>query len=161
RFFLQRPDEETVPVLWPVPLSLNMAHDAAVFDKAADDLPAAKADIIQLNTGQSGFYRVAYDTELTARLAAAVAANKLIALDRLGLLRDSFEAAKAGFGDTESALALLASYRHETNAATWSAIVGAIADVRRVMGDEELREAMKPFTRKLSARELARLGWEE
>jgi hypothetical protein len=92
------------------------------------------------------------------KLAQDVRDNKLAPLDRLGILSDAFEAAKAGYGDTVSALTLLEAYQHEANDAVWDVMASNFGSIRLVMDDDQLREAMKPYGRKLVAEQLARLG---
>ena len=41
---------------------------------------------IKINVDQTGFYRVKYDDELTARLKYAIQANCLSATDRFGII---------------------------------------------------------------------------
>ncbi len=162
RFFLN-PEvrEHAKHTYWPIPLGLS-SGDHVVLDKAkASTTPAKTVQPLKLNTGHSGFYRIAYSTDLSTALAEAVRNKKLTPLDRRGLLGDSFEAAKAGYTPTIDAIKLLASYEDEDNAAVWGTIVGGIADIRRVMDDADLRQAMKPFILELSAKQLKRLGWKE
>ncbi len=156
RFYLAKP-KHPVHTHWQIPLLPRPKEAVEVLDTANSRLEKPAL----LNAGRSGFYRVAYDPEHVHLLAQQIKAGQMSAVDRLGLLSDSFEVAKAGYGDTVSCLELLASYADEDNAAVWDIMAMAIGDVRVVMGtDEELREAIKPFVRKLIAKQLARLGWQ-
>ena len=65
--------------------------------------------------------------------------GKLSPLDRLGILSDAFEAAKAGYTDTASALTLLEAYSNEDNSAVWDVMVGNLSSIRVVMNDSDLR----------------------
>ena len=155
RFYLQKP-EKVDHALWPIPiLSTEKAPDS--FNKAdtifAADFPS------KINHGQSGFYRTVYDPSSIAAFASVII--NYSPLDRLGLLADSFEAAKAGYTPLSSALQLLAAYANEDNSAVWDIIAGNIGEIRRVMDDETVREKLKPFIIRLTAKELNRLGWEE
>jgi puromycin-sensitive aminopeptidase len=145
---------------WPIPLLSNdTSLKDAVLDGVENKYPIKSKDLL-LNQERSGFYRVVYDSEHVARLAKQVEQGKLSVLDRLGLLSDVFESAKAGFGSTIDALTLLSAYKNEDNAAVWDIISGQVAELRGVMDDEDLREAMKPYIRELVAPQLKRLGWE-
>ncbi|KAF9606900.1 hypothetical protein IFM89_029499 [Coptis chinensis] len=44
----------------------------------------------KINVDQTGFYRVKYDDELAGRLRYAIEANHLSAIDRFGILDDSY-----------------------------------------------------------------------
>lgn len=161
RFYLSPPAKPS-EVVWRVPLIGRHGLRDGLLDSRTKsfDLGAPDGDYY-LNVNRSGFYRVAYDQDSLHRLSALVKAGKLPAADRLGLLSDSFEAAKAGHSDTVSCLELLDSYLEEDNAAVWDIMAMAIGDLRSVMGsDEQLREAMKPYIRQLVAKQLKRLGWE-
>lgn len=151
-----RQNNNDTPV-WPVALN---AGDGTpdVFDKAELQFATANPDHLKLNLGQTSFCRVIYNAEHVQKLAQDVRDNKLEPLDRLGILSDAFEAAKAGYGDTTSALTLLEAYAHEANDAVWDVMASNFGSIRAVMDDEGLREAMKPYGRKLIAEQLARLG---
>jgi aminopeptidase N len=148
--------------VWPIPLLPTSKLSAEVLDtaEARQELKARHPELL-LNHDRTGFYLTIYDRAHTAQLAAAVAAGRINDLDRLGLLSDNFEAAKAGYAPTTQALQLLAAYSHESSAVVWDIIAANLGSIRMVMDDEELRNAMRPFTRELVARQLKRLGWEE
>lgn len=148
--------------IWPVPLrSSNTEQDTMTTTQLQGAITGNKPETFKLNEGQSGLYRVAYNPEHLERLAQLVRAGKLSALDRLGILSDAFEAAKAGYTDTISALTLLEAFEHEDTSPVWDVMTGNLSSIRSVMNDEDLRNKMKPYGRKLAAGQLARLGWEE
>jgi aminopeptidase N len=143
--------------VWPV--ALNAGTDAPdMLDKTELKFTTADPDHLKLNQGQTSFCRVIYNSAHVQKLAQDVRDNKLAPLDRLGILSDAFEAAKAGYGDTVSALTLLEAYQHEANDAVWDVMASNFGSIRLVMDDDQLREAMKPYGRKLVAEQLARLG---
>lgn len=154
----QKSEKET----WPIPLnSGDTVHDILNTRELSGTITGTDPASFKLNRGQSALYRVAYNTEHLARLAALIAGGKLDALDRLGILSDTFEAAKAGYTDTIAALKLMEVYANEDSSPVWDIITSNLAGIRTVMDSEELRDAMKPYGRKLVAGQLARLGWEE
>lgn len=143
---------------WPVPLEAEGLPD--LFDKKeasykinADEVPA------KLNHEQSAFYRTAYNATQLERLGALVRRGKLSPVDRLGILSDAFETAKAGYADTTTALRLMENYHEEDNSAVWDIIAGNLASIRTLMNDDQLREDMKPYIQRLVATQLERLGW--
>ena len=144
---------------WPVPLLSNDSAVQATMTETKQVLPTTAGDI-KLNHQQSGFYRVIYDEAHIQRLSSLIAAGDMEPLDRLGVLTDVIEAAKAGYTGTGAALAMLAAFAKEDNAAVWDIIAGGVSSVRAVMDDEELRDAMKPYIRRLVALQLKRLGWQ-
>ncbi len=147
---------------WPIPL---LSSDELLKDKLLDKSNASfelnESSTLLLNTERSGYYRVAYNSEHVSQLAEKVSAGELSVLDRLGLLSDVFEAAKAGYTKTVDALTLLAAFEHEDNAAVWDIIASGIAELRMVMDNEDLRDLMKPYIRQLVNKQLERLGWQK
>lgn len=147
---------------WPIPLLSNATTlEDALLSGQSCKYEVDKTDSLLLNSERSGFYRTVYDSAHIERLAKLVSQGEVSVLDRLGLLSDVFEAAKAGHTKTTDALKLLAAYKDEDNAVVWDIIAGQVGELRAVMDDEGLRENMKPYIRKLVAKQLARLGWEE
>lgn len=161
--FLVNPAERAASpsaVVWPIALGSNDAQVPELFDKQAAHSKLTEPDQLKLNHDQSGFFRVLYNTEHLSKLAGQVRAGKLSPLDRLSILSDAFEGAKASYGPTTAALDLLANYAGEDNSVVWDVMVTNLSAIRAVMNDETIRNAMKPYVRKLVAAQLARLGWD-
>lgn len=142
---------------WPVPL-LTSQDDTTVLISKSDDIDVIRQPFI-LNRNHSGFYRASYDATHLKYLGGLVRSGKLSVLDRMGLLSDTFDSAKAGYNDTATALSLLENYTNEANNVVWDVIAQNLSSVRSTMDDETLREALKPFVRKLTAKQVKRLGW--
>lgn len=160
RFYLGAPDNRD-SVVWPVPLLAGSTFKPESIAVSEQDIKASKLpDDLLINQGRAGFYRVVYDPKHVGKLAKLVASGKLDVLDRLGLLSDSFEAAKAGYASTVDSLRLLEAYSNEDDNAVWDIIAGNLGSIRAVMNDETVREALKPYMRKLTTEQLKRLGWE-
>lgn len=157
RFLLAASASETSET-WPVPL-LTTSSDRSLFKTSEQKFKLKASDDFKLNLGGSGFYRASYDASHLTKLAKLVSQNKLAPEDRLGLLADSFESAKAGLAPATSALELLASYEKEDSPIVWEIIAANLGSIRRVMDDEKLNDAMKPYVRKLVASQAKRLGW--
>lgn len=155
RFYMQKPVNPATS-RWPVPL-LTAKKDLEQLDTASKIYQTSQ--LTKLNLGQSGFYRVNYSPELTAALAEDIA--NFGPLDRLGLLADAFDIAKAGYSSTAEAVELLFRYDEEDNAAVWDIMAANIGELRRVMDDDEVREALKPHVIRLTAKQLKRLGTKE
>ncbi len=167
RFYANPAQPRDELVRWPVPLEPTSALEPALLTEREHSWPidkpaATETDngIFKFNSRQSGFYRVVYDSAHVTKLGQAVAAGRLEPLDRLGILSDVFEAAKAGYTSSTDALNLLHYYKDEDNNAVWDVIAGGLGSIRTVMDDEGIRQAMKPFVRTLVAKQLKRLGWQ-
>jgi len=161
RFYLN-PATKKETTVWPIPLLPSHDMDPSTLAKAEQPLMAADlTDEFVLNHNRTSFFRIAYDSEHLGNLAKAVKSGKLNELDRLGLLSDSFEAAKAGYASTVDTLKLLEAYADEDSAVVWDIIAAGIGSIRLVMDDDEVRAGLKPFVRRLTAKQFKRLGWEE
>jgi len=159
RFYMQKP-AKTASSRWPIPI-LGSHEDLERLDKAK---AAYQTDVndgfsLKVNKGQSGFYRTLYASDILADIATRT--TKMDPTDRLGVLADSFETSKAGYGSAVDSLKLLEHFAEEDNSAVWDIIAGNIGEIRRVMDDDDLRGAIKPHIIKLTAKQLNRLGTTE
>jgi aminopeptidase N len=150
--------------LWPVPL-LARGLSKQIAEKKVNNIPFNDEPPLKLNESQSGFYRVNYSHDLQQRQLSAIDEGKFGALDRMGLLSDSFEVTKAGYQPVSEYLDLLDHYKNEDSLSVWEIIAGSIGSIRSVLSktdeDNELRDKMKPFVEKLASKQLSRLTWEE
>lgn len=146
---------------WPIVCQASQLPPGATLSKRAANWQVAKSSqAVKLNMGQSGFYRTIYDEPQIKALSKQIKAGKLGPLDRMGLLSDAFETAKAGYSSSVAALQLLQNYQDEDNNAVWDVISGGLGSIRVVMDDHDIRESMKPIICNLTAKQLTRLGWE-
>lgn len=161
RFYVNPEHDKQKQLLWPVALLSEESRLPDLLSEASGKYEVNDSHDMKLNVGQSGFYRTVYNSSHLEHLGQQIKKGHLAPLDRLGILSDMFEAAKAGRADTADALHFLDVFNHEDNNAVWDIIASSISSVRGVMDDEELREDMKPFIRRLTALQLERLGWKE
>lgn len=159
RFYLN-PAAKKESAVWPIPLLPSQEFKMTTLEK-----PTQKADKLSdnlaFNHNRTSFFRVIYDDKHLAELAKSIKAGKLNELDRLGLLSDSYEAAKAGYGSTVDALKLQEAYADEDSSVVWDIMSSGLGSIRTVMDDDRVRAGLKPYLRKLTAKQLKRLGWEE
>lgn len=161
RFYTNPKANKDSDVLWPVPLRASQKLDASIFKKQSQSLPLPKDHHqLQINGNRSGFYQTLYNPSHLFKLGEAVKAGRLAPLDRMTLLSDTFDAAKAGYLSSVDALKLLEYYVNEDNTIVWDIIAINIGNIRAVMDDEQIREDVKPFIRTLVAHQLERLGWD-
>lgn len=154
RFYMQKPAKIS-QTRWPIPLLAHLEGPEALSTPQAVYQTALNT---KLNGGQSGFYRTLYAPGLLASMASNL--EKLDPLDRLGILADAFECAKAGYSSITGALTILAGMADEDNAAVWDIIAAAVGETRRIMDDDRVREGIKPLVSRLTAKQWARLGWD-
>lgn len=155
RFYMQKPKNPSTDK-WPIPLlSKNKFGDS--LNKRSKKVETKL--ISKFNLTQSGFYRTLYTSDLLEYVTSNV--SKMDPLDRLGILADSFETAKAGYGSAADSLKLLFEYKEESNAAVWDIIAINLGEIRRIMNDDSIRESIKPHIIKLVSTQLDRLGTKE
>lgn len=160
RFYLN-PAAEKVATIWPIPLlpSEDIGLQTLATAELSIDKIKPTSNLI-LNHNQTSFFRTVYDSKHLIGLSEAITHGKLNELERLGLLNDAFESAKAGYGSTVDILKLLSAFIDEDSCVVWDVIAAGIGSIRIVM-DEEVRDSLKPFVNKLVSKQLKRLGWEE
>ncbi|MCA9328362.1 ERAP1-like C-terminal domain-containing protein, partial [Candidatus Saccharibacteria bacterium] len=151
--------------LWPIPL-LSEGLDRPTITKKTTNVPfTTKLAPLQLNIGQTGFYRVDYSHDIQARQLEAIDKGQISSIDRMGLLADGFEVTKAGYQSVTEYLDLLSHYENEDSLATWEVMSSSIGSIRLVLSksisDDSLRDALKPFVQKLVSKQLNRLGWDK
>ena len=159
RFYLN-PMAKKDSNIWPIPLFSELdlgKNDPFVHRSINVRLPNQPASML-INKGRTGFYRSIYDDQTVTNIVSDDFMNRVSDVDRLGLLADAFEAAKAGYLKTTSALELLKSYSKENSVVVWEVIAGALGSIRNAMDDEDLRDLLKPYIRELVKSELKRLG---
>ncbi len=160
RYYANPSERKDKKATWPIPLRAPGKIDNQVLSTKDKKWPGHHDTThFKFNSGQSAFYRTVYNATHLQHLGEGIRQGRFAPLDRLGILTDTIEAAKSGYSDTADALVLLSNYRNEDNAAVWDVLSGAIASIRAVMDDEELREDMKPYVRNLVQKQLDRLGW--
>jgi aminopeptidase N len=160
RFFTNPAHSKVKAETWPVALLARHKGVGDILNTEHATFEITDTQDLKLNRGQSGFFRTAYNATHTERLGELVQRGKLAALDRLGILSDLFETAKAGHSDTLDALHFLENFKDETDFAVWDVIASSLGNLRHIMDDEVLREQMKPYVRNLVSHELERLRWD-
>nr|GMC83212.1 aminopeptidase M1 [Ipomoea batatas] len=117
---------------------------------------------IKVNVEQTGFYRVKYDENLSARLRHAIENKFLSTNDRYGILDDSFALSMACHQPLSSLLALMSAFREELNYTVLSNLISISYKVARIVADAapELLNDIKLFFINLFQYSAERLGWD-
>ena len=158
--FLLNPQSATRPTeqMWVVPIHVSnggttttVLLDGMQTTVALTD-PAAP---VIVNAGGHGFYRVAYDATLRARLAGAL--GDMNTLERYSLVDDAWAATVAGNLSSVELLTFLEEFGNEREHAVWQAVVIALRGMSRLIDDETL-PAFQHRVRELIQPTLAELG---
>ncbi|XP_016993881.2 puromycin-sensitive aminopeptidase isoform X1 [Drosophila takahashii] len=155
--------------LWVVPISVSTSKNPTgiaktfLLDKTAMEVTLENVDEddwIKINPGTVGYYRTRYSKEMLEQLMPAVEKMELPPLDRLGLIDDMFAMVQAGHASTAEVLALVDSYRNETNYTVWTAITNSLTNLHILISHTDLMEDFHRFGRNLYEPVAQKLSWE-
>jgi puromycin-sensitive aminopeptidase len=164
RRFTYLPSDEAAAERWQIPVRLRASVKRGFVDKPVllgdEDqtvaLPASP-DWVVVNAGGHGFYRVQYAAPLLKKLTGAL--RKLAPIERFGLVSDAFALAQAGMMTTPDYLDFTARFAEETDRNVWTALIGSLAYVNRLVA-EESRSHLEALVRQRVEAAVERLGWE-
>jgi puromycin-sensitive aminopeptidase len=158
--FLLNPESATDPTeqMWVVPVHVSNGGTTTtvLLDSMHTTVTLADpAAPVIVNAGGHGFYRVAYDTTLRARLAGAL--GDMNTLERYSLVDDASAATVAGSLSAVELLTFLEEFGDEREHAVWQAVVIALRGISRLIDDDALL-AFQLRVRTLVQPALAELG---
>jgi aminopeptidase N len=115
--------------------------------------------VLKINAGSAGYYRVLYQREMFQKLARNI--NQLAEIDRLNLLEDSWAMVEADRSSVDGYLNLIESLRGEKTWAIWNQIISVFELFDGLeQGRPAQREALERYACHLIRPQLDRLGWE-
>ncbi|MGZ0190845.1 MAG: M1 family metallopeptidase, partial [Acidimicrobiales bacterium] len=139
--FLLNPESATDPTeqMWVVPVHVSNGGTTTTVLLDSTHTTVALADPaapVIVNAGGHGFYRVAYDATLRARLAGAL--GDMNTLERYSLVDDAWAATVGGSLSSVELLTFLEEFGDEREHAVWQAIVIALRGISRLIDDDAL-----------------------
>lgn len=145
--------------LWPIPLFSSPAVQPQIFDQRTTFITSKQEPFIFNSLG--GHYSVKYLSSLsTEYIEKMVASKKLSATKRLFYLNDILLQARSGIGSIISFMETLAAYKTEDSEPVWSVISLGLADVKRLIeNNEPAEQALKTLTYQIIEQEYLKLGW--
>jgi puromycin-sensitive aminopeptidase len=152
---------------WAVPVNLR-ASVGGVLQRPRLLVDAASATInfdgpvdwVVVNDGGWGFYRVRYEPGLLGRLVAAGIPGVCDALERLGLVVDSWAGVVAGLSGLADWVAVVEALGEEDDPDVWAATGSALALLDLIAAAGPDRAALQAFVRRVATPARARLGWD-
>ncbi len=111
----------------------------------------------KLNLGETSFVQINYPTNYLAKLSI----SKLSAVDRLGLIRDSFSLSQPGESSTVEFLELAQSYKDEEDYTVWIELTGYIGQLEGLLAYEAFYPQIKEYGRSLYQEIAQKLGWDK
>ncbi|MBM4440919.1 MAG: M1 family metallopeptidase [Candidatus Rokubacteria bacterium] len=149
---------------WKVPVQLRIeGADGAVttprvmLEGEEQRVPApARFKRVLVNAGGHGFYRVRYEPALLDALVGRL--DGLAPIERFNLVNDTWAAALAGLVPITDYLELTARFRGERDRNVWSAIIGGLHSLNRIVAPAE-RTGLQALVRDRLTPALTALGW--
>jgi puromycin-sensitive aminopeptidase len=118
---------------------------------------ADEVDWAVVNAGGHGFYRVRYGSDLIDALKRGLQ-NRLSAVERFGLVNDTWAATLAGLTSLIDYVGLIELLRDEGDINVWTTVIGSSYHMHRILDEEQCRSLEKRL-RTLLSPPAARLGW--
>ncbi|CAA0838041.1 Aminopeptidase M1 [Striga hermonthica] len=117
---------------------------------------------IKVNVGQTAFFRVKYDEELSSRLRGAIEKKSLSISDKYGILDDYYSLSMACQQSLSSLLALMGAFREELDYTVLSNLITMSFKVASIVADAapDLLADLKLFFINLFQISAERLGWD-
>ncbi len=149
---------------WKIPISFRVRVNGAVerrrlllsSTEERVELPGS-LDWVVVNEGGHGFYRTRYAADLLDALTA-VPSTLLTPMERFNLIDDAWAAALASLLPADQFLELTARFRDEPHRSVWTALIGALTSLGRIVGPGN-RPALEAVVRDRLGPAVARLGW--
>jgi len=168
RFFRSTISKEEAgdSTVWQVPLSIigenKIEKEEYVLNKRSTKVVTVfENGWLKLNSGESSLVRVNYSKELWKLLETPVSEKSLSVVDRLGLIRDSFDLAMSGGIDTSTALDFVSAYKNETNYAVWNELARGLAMVDMLLQNEPFVDKYKKYCQSIFAPMVEKVGWRQ
>jgi puromycin-sensitive aminopeptidase len=154
---------EKAPERWVVPLIFSLKNEGVVaFEKVLIEDDVAEVPLadppewVLVNTEGTGFYRARYSPDLLSALTRHAHAE-LSAIERYGLVDDTWAAVLAGELHTDDFLRLAEGFAAETDLSVWQRVLGALGTIDRLV-EGTARQALQARVRGLVKPALDRLG---
>mmetsp|Transcript_66642 Transcript_66642/g.167958 ORF Transcript_66642/g.167958 Transcript_66642/m.167958 type:complete len:989 (-) Transcript_66642:170-3136(-) len=170
--FLADGSKWTGKQIWNIPLHPGPMNDSA--GRSGQGLLATRemswdathaGDWLKFNFGQVAPYRVLYAGEaFRMALVKSVSAGKMPAIDRMGLLLDSFALVRQGTLPPDGLVHLLIAFKGEDNTHVWQSLAGILVSMRRSMSfNSKHSESLEAFDKAISTvlvlPAMAQCGW--
>lgn len=163
RFFSSRIEakknkEHTV---WQIPFAYENGGKTSVVLATKNNFPLTGKEIGKVNKGEGSFMRTRYDAVTLARLKTEVQNGALATKDRLGLIRDLFALAEAGYISTVDALEFSLAYKNETEYIVWSELASGMHRVYNLVSEEAWSDQYKEYALSLFSPLAKKMGFEK
>ena len=152
-------DNNPDATLWVVPIHVRLGNDTHKVLLEGDEIRVAMKnphDVVVVNSGGSGFYRVEYSADLMTRISGDTLRN-LSTLERYNLVDDAWNAVVAGAIGADRFMAFAQNFTTETDLAVWQALNKGLVGLGRMLNRDEMAP-YNAFIRNLVSPAYALLG---
>ena len=148
--------------VWQVPLNMLLTDNTTVpyLLQNIDDLLPYE-NLTKINAQETSFVRVLYNNTMYESLSREILDKKLSTVDRMGILRDLFDASQAGYISSDVVLTMLSSYKKEDEYIVWSTIVSGLNALYNILYNTEAFDNFERFARNLLGEIVKKVGWEK
>ncbi|MBC7158440.1 MAG: M1 family metallopeptidase [Porphyrobacter sp.] len=160
-FSRDRADEVAAnPQRWRVPLLVSVAGAAPVREvlEGSAEMDLAGCGPVLVNSGQLGYYRSLVSPQMAAALTTAL--PQLAPIDQLGVVRDNWSLAQAGYQPAGIALEMLAAVPADANPVVAEGVVERWSVIHDLLEDEADKIAVRDLVAAHWLPRLAQLGYD-
>ncbi len=144
---------------WKIPLAYK---DGTNTKKILIDKKSIKIEgknIGKLNTGEVSMLRVKYDEKTLAKLKGEILNGNMHLHDRLGIVRDIFALAEAGYVNSTVALKFSLAFKNEQEYIVWAELASGIDKIYSLISEESWVDSYKKYALQLFSPLAHRMGW--
>ena len=154
-------DDNPDATLWVVPMHVRIGNEIQKVLLEGDDIRVAMknaSDVVVVNAGGSGFFRVEYSADLMTRISGDTLRG-LTTLERYNLVDDAWNAVVAGAISADRFMTFAQNFTNETDLAVWQALNKGLVGLGRMLNRDEMGP-YNMFIRNLVSPMYATLGAE-
>jgi aminopeptidase N len=145
----------TIPVAWFDASRIGSLHDTLLQDKPVTVTLPNCDDVIKLNAGDFGYYRVSYEPAWYQKVKMA----GLPSADQLNVLSDTWAMVEAGRLSATNYLALVEELRNVRTRAIWSHVLDVLGQLDTLQQNQPGRSNFQQYACLLIEPQWQRLSW--
>ena len=152
-------DNNPDTTIWVVPVHVRLGNDTQKLLLEGDDIRISMKnsdDVVVVNAGGSGFFRVEYSADLMSRISGETL-RSLTTLERYNLVDDAWNAVVAGAVSADRFMAFAQNFTDESDLAVWQALNKGLVGLGRMLNRDEMAP-YNAFIRALVSPAYATLG---
>ena len=159
------PQSTDMEHVWPIPLTTidNKCNSSvSLLDAKSQTIKLPKLSPqqwLKLNSGQTGFYRVLYNSNELKLLSAAIESKDLDPADRLGLISDTFAMTQARLSPASTFLDHCAAYITENSQPVWTELLYGLHTMQNLVYEQTCYKNYTRYCRQLLTNIYSDLGW--